>query len=141
MKWYAWLIVAAISLPNLACMHAEFFTGARAGKTKTLNNPFFLFGLVGENTFDTSKYCPRGVAAVDSYESFGDGFLSVGVPTSALGKIVNGQGQALVSNKGKIRADGGTVFRNYGDRLEFIHTYFSSSYLKAFPSGKLCVLA
>ncbi|PIT01956.1 hypothetical protein TSA1_15125 [Bradyrhizobium nitroreducens] len=39
----------------------------------------------------------------------GDGFLSVGVPTSALGKIVGGNGQALVSNKGKIVADGGIV--------------------------------
>nr|WP_249139283.1 MBG domain-containing protein [Bradyrhizobium japonicum] len=40
----------------------------------------------------------------------GDGFLSVGVPTSALGKISGSDGKALVSNKGKIVADGGTVY-------------------------------
>jgi filamentous hemagglutinin family protein len=39
----------------------------------------------------------------------GDGFLSVGVPSSELGKLVNANG-ALVSNRGKIIADGGTVF-------------------------------
>src|SRR5580700_2892497 len=39
----------------------------------------------------------------------GDGFLSVGVPSTELGKLVNANG-ALVSNRGKIIADGGTVF-------------------------------
>src|SRR5580658_791457 len=39
----------------------------------------------------------------------GDGFLSVAVPSSQLGNLVNANG-ALVSNKGKILANGGTVF-------------------------------
>ncbi|WP_165825242.1 YDG domain-containing protein [Rhodopseudomonas palustris] len=39
----------------------------------------------------------------------GDGFLSVAVPTSSLGGIVGSDGRPLVSNKGKIIADGGTV--------------------------------
>src|SRR6201996_3991636 len=39
----------------------------------------------------------------------GDGFLSVAVPSSELGKLVNPNG-ALVSNRGKINANGGTVF-------------------------------
>jgi filamentous hemagglutinin family protein len=39
----------------------------------------------------------------------GDGFLSVAVPSSELGKLVNPNG-ALVSNKGTINANGGTVF-------------------------------
>ena len=39
----------------------------------------------------------------------GDGFLSVAVPSSELGNLVNANG-ALVSNKGKILANGGTVF-------------------------------
>jgi filamentous hemagglutinin family protein len=39
----------------------------------------------------------------------GDGFLSVAVPSSELGRLVNANG-ALVSNKGKIIANGGTVF-------------------------------
>jgi filamentous hemagglutinin family protein len=40
----------------------------------------------------------------------GDGFLSVGVPSNQLGKMVDGSGQALVTNSGKIRADGGQVY-------------------------------
>ncbi len=39
----------------------------------------------------------------------GDGFLSVAVPSSDLGKLVDANG-ALVSNNGKIVADGGTVY-------------------------------
>ncbi len=39
----------------------------------------------------------------------GDGFLSVAVPSSQLGNLVNANG-ALVTNKGKIIANGGTVF-------------------------------
>ena len=39
----------------------------------------------------------------------GDGFLSVAIPSSQLGKLVNANG-ALVSNNGKILANGGTVF-------------------------------
>ena len=40
----------------------------------------------------------------------GDGFLSVAVPSEQLGNLRDGTGQALVSNRGKIRADGGTVY-------------------------------
>src|SRR5580704_12166665 len=39
----------------------------------------------------------------------GDGFLSVAIPSSQLGNLVNANG-ALVTNKGKIIANGGTVF-------------------------------
>ncbi|HTV27053.1 MAG TPA: filamentous hemagglutinin N-terminal domain-containing protein, partial [Xanthobacteraceae bacterium] len=39
----------------------------------------------------------------------GDGFLSVGIPSTEMGKLVNANG-ALVSNRGKIVADGGMVF-------------------------------
>jgi filamentous hemagglutinin family protein len=40
----------------------------------------------------------------------GDGFLSVAVPSNQLGNLVDGTGKALVTNSGKIRADGGQVF-------------------------------
>ncbi|MBS0248679.1 MAG: filamentous hemagglutinin N-terminal domain-containing protein, partial [Proteobacteria bacterium] len=40
----------------------------------------------------------------------GDGFLSVAVPTKSLNGLVGSDGHPLVSNKGKIRADGGTVY-------------------------------
>ncbi|HTV36715.1 MAG TPA: filamentous hemagglutinin N-terminal domain-containing protein, partial [Xanthobacteraceae bacterium] len=39
----------------------------------------------------------------------GDGFLSVAIPSSQMGNLVNANG-ALVSNRGKIIANGGTVF-------------------------------
>jgi filamentous hemagglutinin family protein len=40
----------------------------------------------------------------------GDGFVSVAVPSNQLGNLRDGTGKALVTNKGKIIADGGTVF-------------------------------
>ena len=39
----------------------------------------------------------------------GDGFLSVAVPTKDLGKIKGADGKTLVTNRGKIVADGGVV--------------------------------
>ena len=39
----------------------------------------------------------------------GDGFLSVAVPTKNLGKLTSADGKPLVSNSGKIIADGGVV--------------------------------
>ena len=39
----------------------------------------------------------------------GDGFLSVAVPTKDLGKIVGADGKSLITNSGKIIADGGVV--------------------------------
>jgi filamentous hemagglutinin family protein len=40
----------------------------------------------------------------------GDGFISVAVPSNQLQNLRDGQGRALVSNKGKINANGGTVY-------------------------------
>ena len=39
----------------------------------------------------------------------GDGFLSVAVPTKDLGKIKDADGKTLITNRGKIIADGGVV--------------------------------
>ncbi|WP_160170435.1 S-layer family protein [Afipia sp. P52-10] len=40
----------------------------------------------------------------------GDGFLSVAVPSNQLGNLRDGTGRALVSNRGKVHADGGAVY-------------------------------
>jgi filamentous hemagglutinin family protein len=40
----------------------------------------------------------------------GDGFISVAVPSNQVHNLRDGQGRALVSNKGKINANGGTVY-------------------------------
>ena len=50
-----------------------------------------------------------GAGELITLDLSGDGFLSVAVPSSQLGNMVNANG-ALVSNKGKINANGGTVF-------------------------------
>src|SRR5262249_13209936 len=40
----------------------------------------------------------------------GDGFISVAVPSNQMQNVRDGRGHALVSNKGKINAAGGTVY-------------------------------
>src|SRR5215467_11728690 len=40
----------------------------------------------------------------------GDGFISVAVPSNQVQNLRDGRGHALVSNKGKINANGGTVY-------------------------------
>jgi filamentous hemagglutinin family protein len=50
-----------------------------------------------------------GAGELITLDLAGDGFLSVAVPSSQMGKLVDASG-ALVSNRGKIRADGGAVF-------------------------------
>jgi filamentous hemagglutinin family protein len=50
-----------------------------------------------------------GAGEMATLDLTGDGFLSVAIPSSQLGNLVNANG-ALVSNKGKILANGGTVF-------------------------------
>jgi hypothetical protein len=59
-----------------ACNHAYFVTDSAPGETFVENNPFFLWGLVGENTVDTRQMCPHGVAEVHTYETVIDGLAS-----------------------------------------------------------------
>ncbi|MDB5581077.1 MAG: filamentous hemagglutinin outer membrane protein, partial [Bradyrhizobium sp.] len=50
-----------------------------------------------------------GAGELITLDFAGDGFLSVAVPSNQIGKLVNASG-ALVTNSGKIRANGGQVF-------------------------------
>ncbi|MBI1204796.1 MAG: filamentous hemagglutinin N-terminal domain-containing protein [Rhodopseudomonas sp.] len=50
-----------------------------------------------------------GAGEMATLDLAGDGFLSVAVPSTEAGKLVDAKG-ALVSNRGKIVADGGTVY-------------------------------
>ena len=50
-----------------------------------------------------------GAGELITLDFAGDGFLSVAVPSSQLGKLVDPKG-ALVTNSGKIRANGGQVY-------------------------------
>jgi len=71
-----WVAAAALLSATTGCMHAEFVTDTAPAHTIKLNNPFFIGGLVGENRFDAKQICPDGVHKIDSYMSFGDGFLT-----------------------------------------------------------------
>ena len=51
-----------------------------------------------------------GSGEVATIDLSGDGFISVAVPSNQTQNLRDGQGRALVSNKGKINADGGTVY-------------------------------
>lgn len=70
-----------------------------------------LGGQVANNGVISAKLGKVGLGAGEqaTLDLAGDGFLSVAVPSSELGKLVKPD-RALVSNKGKIRADGGVVY-------------------------------
>jgi filamentous hemagglutinin family protein len=70
-----------------------------------------LGGQVSNNGVISARLGKVGLGAGEqvTLDLAGDGFLSVAVPSSELGHLVNADG-ALVSNKGKILANGGTVF-------------------------------
>ncbi len=70
-----------------------------------------LGGQVSNNGIISARlgFVALGAGEEATLDLSGDGFLSVGVPSSELGKLVNANG-ALVSNRGKIIASGGTVF-------------------------------
>ncbi|MDQ0357845.1 filamentous hemagglutinin family protein, partial [Rhodoplanes tepidamans] len=84
-----------------------------AGRINVSDGGFaaLLGGRVANDGVITARLGRVGLASGEmvTLDLAGDGFLSVAVPTSALDKIVDGQGTALVSNKGKIVADGGIV--------------------------------
>ncbi len=70
-----------------------------------------LGGQVANNGIISARlgFVALGAGEQATLDLSGDGFLSVAVPSSQLGNLVNGNG-ALVSNKGSINANGGTVF-------------------------------
>jgi len=70
-----------------------------------------LGGQVSNNGVIAARLGKVGLGAGEqaTLDLSGDGFLSVTVPSSELGHMTRADG-ALVSNKGKINADGGTVF-------------------------------
>jgi filamentous hemagglutinin family protein len=70
-----------------------------------------LGGQVANNGVIAARLGKVGLGAGElmTLDLAGDGFLSVAVPSTQLGKLVNANG-ALVSNRGKIKADGGTVY-------------------------------
>ncbi|OYU90689.1 MAG: hypothetical protein CFE29_07565 [Bradyrhizobiaceae bacterium PARB1] len=70
-----------------------------------------LGGQVANNGVISARLGKVGLGAGEqaTLDLAGDGFLSVAVPSSELGKLVK-PNRALVSNKGRIEADGGVVY-------------------------------
>ncbi|MGA8614400.1 MAG: filamentous hemagglutinin N-terminal domain-containing protein, partial [Xanthobacteraceae bacterium] len=83
------------------------------GRINTADGGFaaLLGGQVSNNGIISARlgFVALGAGEEATLDLSGDGFLSVGVPSTELGKLVNANG-ALVRNRGKIIADGGTVF-------------------------------
>ena len=84
-----------------------------AGRINVSDGGFaaLLGGQIGNSGIISARLGKVGLGAGEliTLDFAGDGFLSVAVPSSQIGKLVNASG-ALVSNRGKIRADGGQVF-------------------------------
>ncbi|MFD2181536.1 filamentous hemagglutinin N-terminal domain-containing protein, partial [Rhodoplanes azumiensis] len=84
-----------------------------AGRINVSDGGFaaLLGGQVANDGVITARLGRVGLASGEmvTLDLAGDGFLSVAVPTQSLDKIVDGNGRALVSNTGKIVADGGVV--------------------------------
>ena len=70
-----------------------------------------LGGQVANNGIISARLGKVGLGAGEqaTLDLAGDGFLSVAVPSSEIGKLVK-PNRALVSNKGRIEADGGVVY-------------------------------
>ncbi len=73
------LAVAAALAAQGACYHAVIETG-RPGGGEVINQPFamsFVYGLVPPAAVNTASRCPRGVAKVETQQSFVNGLVSV----------------------------------------------------------------
>ncbi len=71
-----------------------------------------LGGQVANNGVIAARLGKVGLGAGEqaTIDLAGDGFLSVAVPSNQLGNLRDSQGRPLVSNKGTILANGGTVY-------------------------------
>jgi filamentous hemagglutinin family protein len=85
-----------------------------AGRINVSDGGFaaLLGGRVANDGIITARLGKVGLGSGEmiTLDMSGDGFLSVAVPSNQLGNLRDGTGQALVTNRGKIRADGGTVY-------------------------------
>jgi filamentous hemagglutinin family protein len=88
-------------------------TVTNAGRINVSDGGFaaLLGGRVANDGIITARLGRVGLGSGEriTLDLAGDGFLSVEVPSNQLGNLHDGTGQSLVSNRGKIRADGGIV--------------------------------
>jgi filamentous hemagglutinin family protein len=89
-------------------------TVTNAGRINVSDGGFaaLLGGRVANDGVITARLGKVGLASGEmiTLDMSGDGFVSVAVPSNQLGNLRDGTGKALVTNKGRIVADGGTVF-------------------------------
>ncbi|MGA7489512.1 MAG: filamentous hemagglutinin N-terminal domain-containing protein, partial [Xanthobacteraceae bacterium] len=85
-----------------------------AGRVNVSDGGFaaFLGGRVANSGVITARFgkVALGAGEVATLDLSGDGFLSVAVPSNQLQNVIDRRGKPLVSNSGKIRADGGSVY-------------------------------
>jgi hypothetical protein len=85
-----------------------------AGRVNVSDGGFaaFLGGRVANRGVISARFGKVGLASgeVATIDLSGDGFISVAVPSNQMQNVVDGRGKSLVSNSGKIRADGGSVY-------------------------------
>src|SRR5580704_8569391 len=114
-------VASALSITDSDYLSGHYrFTG-NGGSAAVINNgrintadggfAALLGGQVSNNGIISARLGKVALGAGEeaTLDLSGDGFLSVAVPSTELGKLVNANG-ALVSNRGKIIADGGMVF-------------------------------
>jgi filamentous hemagglutinin family protein len=85
-----------------------------AGRVNVSDGGFaaFLGGRVANHGVITARFgkVALGAGEVATLDLAGDGFLSVAVPSNQLQNVLDKRGKPLVSNSGKIYADGGSVY-------------------------------
>ncbi|MEA2958031.1 MAG: hypothetical protein QOJ58_3534, partial [Alphaproteobacteria bacterium] len=85
-----------------------------AGRVNVSDGGFaaFLGGRVANRGVISARFGKVGLGSgeVATIDLSGDGFISVAVPSNQMKNVVDGQGKSLVSNSGKIHANGGSVY-------------------------------
>ena len=85
-----------------------------AGRVNVSDGGFaaFLGGRVANRGVISARFGKVGLGSgeVATIDLSGDGFMSVAVPSNQMKNVVDGRGKSLVSNSGKIHADGGSVY-------------------------------
>ncbi len=78
MKGLLRLVIVLVALCAFTGCYSITYTTNRvpSSYTHSQKNHFFIGGLVGDNTIDTTQICPNGAAQVRVYQTFIDSLIS-----------------------------------------------------------------
>ena len=97
----------ALLLVSAACFHQVARTGLTPGNT-VVDRPWvatWIFGLVPAKEIDVSQQCPRGVAVVETQQSFLNGLvgaLTIGIYTPQTVRVTCASGSASLPTHSEI---------------------------------------